>query len=145
MDPELVDRIYESSLVPELWPGVLDELGQSVEATGGTLFITKADIQFWTSSPRNYDRARRVVNEGWYWQGQFASRTLAMRHAGFLTDLDLFTFDELKREPLYRDVLYPLGIGWIVGTAIPIPTGEILSIPLPSAATFNGGHTIAYR
>ncbi len=31
MDPELVDRIYECSLVPELWPGVLDELGRIAE------------------------------------------------------------------------------------------------------------------
>jgi hypothetical protein len=51
MDPELVDRIYESSLVPELWPGVLDELGRIAEGTEGTLFITKADLQYWTASP----------------------------------------------------------------------------------------------
>ena len=29
--PELVDRIYECSLVPEFWPGVLDELGRIAE------------------------------------------------------------------------------------------------------------------
>jgi len=51
MDPELVDRIYESSLVPELWPVVLDELGRIAEGTEGTLFITKADLQYWTASP----------------------------------------------------------------------------------------------
>ena len=39
---ELVDRIYENSFVPELWPGVLDELGRIVEGTGGALFISKA-------------------------------------------------------------------------------------------------------
>jgi hypothetical protein len=39
MDPELVDRIYESSFVPELWPGVLDKLGRIADGTGGTLFI----------------------------------------------------------------------------------------------------------
>ena len=44
MDSELVDRIYESSFVPELWPGVLDELGRIAEGTGGSLFITKADV-----------------------------------------------------------------------------------------------------
>jgi hypothetical protein len=44
MDPELVDRIYESSVVPEHWPGVLDELGRIAEAPGGTLFITKAQV-----------------------------------------------------------------------------------------------------
>jgi hypothetical protein len=29
MDPQLIDRIYECSFVPELWPGVLDELGRT--------------------------------------------------------------------------------------------------------------------
>jgi hypothetical protein len=38
MAPELVDLIYESSFVPELWPGVLDELGRIADGTGGTLF-----------------------------------------------------------------------------------------------------------
>jgi len=28
MNPELIDRIYESSLVPELWRAVLDELAK---------------------------------------------------------------------------------------------------------------------
>jgi hypothetical protein len=101
MEPELADRIYESSLVPELWPGVLDELGRLVESPGGTLFITKAKVQHWTASPRNRDRAQRVVGEGWYWRGQFSSRALAIRHAGFLTDLDLFTLDELDQEPIF--------------------------------------------
>jgi hypothetical protein len=38
VNPELVDRIYESSLVPELWPHVLEELGRIAEGTGGSLF-----------------------------------------------------------------------------------------------------------
>jgi hypothetical protein len=28
MDPQVIDRIYESSFVPELWPGVLTELAK---------------------------------------------------------------------------------------------------------------------
>lgn len=47
-----------------------------------------------------------------------------MRHAGFLTDLDILTPDELDLEPVYRDFWRPQGVGWAVGTAIPIPTGE---------------------
>jgi DNA-binding CsgD family transcriptional regulator len=124
MDPELVDRIYEASFVPELWPGVLDDLGRIAEAPGGSLFITKADVRYWTASPVIRDRAERLVNEGWYWRGQFASRSYTMRHAGFLTDLDVFTPDELDQEPIYRDFWRPLGVGWVVGTLIPIPTGE---------------------
>jgi hypothetical protein len=41
MDPELVDRIYECSLVPEFWPGVLDELGRIAEATEGRCLSPK--------------------------------------------------------------------------------------------------------
>src|SRR5208283_887406 len=124
MDPELVDRIYESSLVPELWPGVLHELGQIAEATGGTLFITKADVQYWTASPGSHARTERLINEGWFWRGHIITRAFAARYAGFLTERDLFTPDELDLEPVYRDFWRPQGIGWATGTAIPIPTGE---------------------
>jgi DNA-binding CsgD family transcriptional regulator len=130
MEPELVDRIYECSLVPELWPSVLDELGRIAEAPGGSLFITKAQVQYWTAAPVVRERAGRMVNEGWIWRGQFSARGFAARHAGFLTDLDLFTRDELNQEPIYRDFWRPQGVGWAVGTAMPIPTGENVSIIL---------------
>jgi DNA-binding CsgD family transcriptional regulator len=124
MDQQLIDRIYESSFVPELWPDVLDELGRIAEATGGSLFITKAEVQYWTASHGSRERAEKLVNEGWFWRGQFAARAFAARHAGFLTELDIFTPDELDLEPVYRDYWRPQGAGWAVGTVIPIPTGE---------------------
>jgi DNA-binding CsgD family transcriptional regulator len=124
VDPQLIDRIYESSFVPEHWPGVLDELGRIAEAPGGSLFITKAEVQYWTASAEIRERAGRMVNEGWFWRGQIVARAFAKRHAGFLTDLDILTPDELDLEPVYRDFWRPQGVGWAVGTAIPIPTGE---------------------
>ena len=76
MDPEFVYRIYASSLVPELWPDVLDELGRIGEGTGGSLFISKGEDSFWTASPEPRERAQRIVNEGWFWRGQIISRLL---------------------------------------------------------------------
>src|SRR5271165_7324688 len=84
---ELVDRIYESSFVPELWPGVLNDLGLIAEATGGSLFISKARLQYWTASPENRERMKRFVNDDWFWRGQVAARLFGARHAGFLTEL----------------------------------------------------------
>jgi DNA-binding CsgD family transcriptional regulator len=124
MDPDLVDRIYESSFVPELWPGVLDELARITEATGGSLFISQNNVQYWTATPDNRERMTRFVPRDWFWRGQSVARLFGARHAGFLTELDLFTPDELDLEPVYRDMWRPLGIGWVVATAIPIPTGE---------------------
>ncbi|MGH8597749.1 MAG: helix-turn-helix transcriptional regulator, partial [Gammaproteobacteria bacterium] len=124
MDPDLVDRIYESSFVPELWPGVLDELVRGVEGAGGSLVISKAEVQFGTTSPGVRELAERFPPERWFWRGQVVARLFAERHAGFLTESDLFTPEELDLEPLFRDMFRPMGIGWAVGTAIPIPTGE---------------------
>src|SRR5262245_61130694 len=130
MDPELVERIYESSVGPEPWPGLLDELGQIAEGIGGALWIAKADLQYWTASPGSLERARSLVKDGWFWRGQIMARTFAARHAGFLTDLDVLTPGELDQEPIIRDYFHPQGIGWFVGTVVPIPTGENVCIIL---------------
>lgn len=124
MDPELVDRIYESSFVPELWPGVLDELGRIAEGTGGVLTISKADLQYWIASPGSRELIERYANEGWFRRDPGLAHLFAARDPGFSTDRDVFTPDELGQEPIYRDFWRPQGIGSLVGTAIPIPTGE---------------------
>ncbi len=61
MDQDLVDRIYECSLVPELWPGVLDELGRFVEGSGGSLVISKEEVQYWAASPDTRERAKKIA------------------------------------------------------------------------------------
>ncbi|MGH6813092.1 MAG: helix-turn-helix transcriptional regulator, partial [Methylocella sp.] len=66
MDPELVDRIYESSFVPELWPGILGALAQIVGAGDGSLMISGAHMPLWTSSPNAVERAEKFMTEGWY-------------------------------------------------------------------------------
>jgi len=72
-----------------------------------------------------------MVNEGWFWRGTMAARLFAARHAGFLIDVEYFTPDELDREPLYHDFWRPQGIGVVVGTAIPIATGENVCFAMP--------------
>ena len=124
MDPQFIDRIYECSFVPELCPGVLDEVAQVAETRGSSLLITNGDVTSWTASASSHDITSSIVNEGWFWRGQITARLVGARYSGFLTELDSFTLDELDLEPLYHDFFRPGGIGWGVGTAIPIPTGE---------------------
>jgi DNA-binding CsgD family transcriptional regulator len=131
MDPQLIDKIYESSFVPEHWPGVLDELAHIADGTGGTLWITKAGLQYWTASRGSFERAEGIVNGGWFWRGQLVARTIANRQAGFIIESDIFTPDELDQEPLIRDYFRPQGVGWFIGTVVPIPTGETALIIIP--------------
>jgi hypothetical protein len=39
---DLIDRIYECSVLPDLWPGVLDELAELTDSRGGLLFSARA-------------------------------------------------------------------------------------------------------
>jgi DNA-binding CsgD family transcriptional regulator len=127
VNPELIDRIYECSFAPELWPKVLGEVGRVSEA-GASLFITNEGRISWTASKFAHEGTAICVREGWIFRGQLFARLFAARHAGFLADLDLFTLDELDREPIYRDIWRSrLGVGWAAATGIPIPTGEKVS------------------
>ena len=124
MDPQLIDKIYESCFAPEIWPDVLDEIGRIGDAPGASLFVSKDDVLHWVASPEPRARAQRIVKEGWLWRGQVIARLFALRHPGFLIDVDYLTPEELDREPIYRDMWRPQGVGWGMATAIPIPTGE---------------------
>ena len=64
------------------------------------------------------------------------ARLFAERHAGFLIDVDYYTSEELEREPIYRDVWRPQGVGWSMATAIPIPTGENATFVLSRRTEF---------
>jgi hypothetical protein len=53
-------------------------------------------------------------------------RLLSARHAGFLGDLDVYTREEMDREPVFTEFLRPRGMGWGAATAIQVPSGETL-------------------
>ena len=61
MDTQLIDRIYESCFVPEIWPDVLDELGRIAGAPGASLFVSKGDALHCAASPEPRERAERIV------------------------------------------------------------------------------------
>src|ERR1700726_2487481 len=124
MNEALIDRIYESCFVPEVWPAVLDELGRIADGLGASVVIAKKDAQHCVASPEFRERADLTIKQGWFGRGQIIPRLFAQRYAGFLVDIDVFTLAELAREPIYCDFWRPRGIGWGMATAIPLPTGE---------------------
>jgi len=130
MNNELIDKIYECSFISELWPGVLHEVGR-IAGAGASLFVTnEEDVTSWTASKAVHDVTAKFVKEGWFWRGQVVARLFGAHHSGFLTELDLFTLEELDAEPIFRDMWRPHGGGWAVATAVPIPTGENVSFVL---------------
>jgi DNA-binding CsgD family transcriptional regulator/PAS domain-containing protein len=130
MESELIDRIYECSFVPDLWPQVLRDTSRISQSAGASVFVTNPDILAFTASKNTYEVAARFVADGWYWRGQLMSRIHRSRHPGFLREVDLFSDGELAEEPIFRDSWRKMGLGWGAATAFELPTGETLSIVL---------------
>ena len=132
IDPDLIERIYECSFSPELWPSVLADLAVVAGARGGILFMAnaKAGILNWTASDAIRDDVATFVEDGWIFRGSRLARAAREGSAGFVGDHDLFTEDELASDPAYRDFLRPRGLGWAAGTALTLPTSDVLVFSL---------------
>ncbi len=125
---ELVDRIYECAFTPDRWPGVCDELARIAGARGAFLFTANAEVTYWTASDAVRGGVERFAALGYYHRSPRAARVIAARHAGFLTERDIYRDDELPADPLYRDLLWPAGLGHAAATVIEVPTGDVLFI-----------------
>ncbi len=130
MDQQLIDRIYECSFAPEFWPGVLDELAKIAGARGGALFAANTKVVNWTASAILREGMERFAKSDLLTRGQRGARLCDARHAGFLTEHDLWTNEELRADPFYYELLWPAGLGWAAATAIPLPTGDTLYLNL---------------
>ena len=127
MDPQLVDRIYESSFLPELWPQVLGELADLAGGRGGVLFVANPEVGIfrWCGSARIREDLEAYVAGGWVHRDLRQERVSTSRHAGFLTDADLFSAEERANDPTIHDYYRARGLGWTAITGVPLPTGDM--------------------
>ncbi|MDW6025172.1 helix-turn-helix transcriptional regulator [Mesorhizobium sp. BAC0120] len=124
----LIDEIYEASFVPERWPELLDKFARLVDALGGYIFTVSRGASAWTASDSMAPHLKAFMEDGWVPINTRAPRAEALGHPGFISDLDVYTLEELETEPIYRDFLRPRGLGWACGTHIRLPTQDVLSI-----------------
>jgi DNA-binding CsgD family transcriptional regulator len=131
---ELVDKIYESAFVPDLWPEILAELVQLDGGLSGWLCISNGSVVRWAASSQEA-RAdlKPLMDSGWIPRSERFNRLLRAKHTGFIPDSILYTSDEMRNDPAYRDMLYPRGMGWASATAIALPTGDDMVIALERA------------
>jgi DNA-binding CsgD family transcriptional regulator/PAS domain-containing protein len=125
-EQEFIDRIYECAFVPELWPAVLDQLATLASARGGFLFVANKEVVNWTATESLRMGMQVFVSGNFYTRGERARRGIAARYAGFLREQDIYTERELQNDPMYRDMLWPVGLGHAAGIVIPAPTGDVL-------------------
>jgi DNA-binding CsgD family transcriptional regulator len=131
MDQKLIDEIYECSFAPERWPNVLDRLARMTDAVGGTFFVASSTgVQSWTASEPFRLGMELFAKTGLATRGGRLAR-LRAAHPGFVLETDLYdTEEEMAADPVYRELLWPAGLGWGTGTAVPLPSGETLCLTL---------------
>jgi len=66
------------------------------------------------------------IRDGWNQQNIRAEKFMQTKYAGFLTDTDLISIEDMDRHPFYTDLVRPNGGGFAIGTIIPVPSGDLL-------------------
>ena len=121
---DLIDRIYEAAFVPDLWPGVLDEMAELTDSKGGLLFSARDRVLKWTASDNLNDIFRSYVEDGWFKKCPRRICLFGRSLPGFFVEQDFWTPDQLDSDPIYRDFFRPRGLGWSAGTGLQLPTGD---------------------
>ncbi len=132
MTDDLIDRIYECAVVPELWPQVLNDLAGLADARGGLVFSARRTV-CWSASGRVQDLFEEYFEDDWF--SRCTRRVCSMRaeKPSFFVEHDFWTDDQLREDPMYRDLFRPHGVGWGTWTGLRMPTGDeiVVSIERP--------------
>lgn len=117
-DDSLIDMIYEAAFIPGVWREVIEKLAIRTESYGGSIFSVHAGGAGAIASQNCAQHLHDLLDDRWSNENVRARRLLERRHAGFLTDLDVCTSDEIETLPIYIDFLRPRGLGWTAATLV---------------------------
>ncbi|CAN7556571.1 helix-turn-helix transcriptional regulator [Pararhizobium sp. LjRoot238] len=123
----LIDRIYEASVIPELWPDVC--VGLAAEVNGFSACILTIDTKQafrWVCSPNIDEQMERYSRSEIRFQNPRPERSLLLSPTAFARDIDVMTAEEIAADPVYDAFLRPLGLGWSMGAVLQEPSGHTL-------------------
>jgi len=124
MNTETIDRIYEASFVPELWPNLLDEMAAMSRSKGGLLLTVRDKMLNWTSSDNLTEAFDSYIKEGWFRRCDRRVCMFRKAHSEFLTEHDYWTKEEFDTNEVYENFFRPRGLGFSAGTGVQVPTGD---------------------
>lgn len=136
---ELIDLIYEAAVLPEFWPAALDKLATLSQSLGSILIARSTDGLKMTASTPMFMQEATEYFLTFSAQNERLRRLIALGRSGFVADSDVFSQEEIVKEPMFSDYLIPRGLGQGIATVIPMPTGD--EIILHCEGRFQGAPT----
>jgi len=113
---DILDRIYEAAIVPELWSNVLDRIAAQSQSVGGVLFavsppavlldeIPAKPVTRWISSQALVAPFNAFINEGFLERNIRTERAFKNNLIGsFFTDAEMLSEEEIQTESLYNSL-----------------------------------------
>jgi hypothetical protein len=126
----LLDVIYEAAAIPEMWPAVLDALAEMVGGVGTFLITTDTRSFRWTHSESVRQLGLDFLDGRWNERNPRMERLLLHRHSGFVREVDMFTAEEMDRDPTFQELLRPRGFGWAAGAVVQVPSDDMLAFSI---------------
>lgn len=124
---DIIASIYEAAALPELWPGVLEQLATVAGAWGGALVSIDANKTTRLLTTRSYEPLyQEFLESGLEFNNSRTQRHIEARISGFSRDIDHCTIEELDADPLYTQLLKPRGLGWTMGSVVTMPSQDML-------------------
>ncbi len=125
---DAVDHFCAAVLNRSEWPAILEQFSHAAGADGATLVVgpsTPASVTTSTAITNivdEYFATRRVDDPR-------EDRIVPTLDSGFVTDFDVFSAEEIARDPFYQEFLRPHGFAWHAAAYLAIrPVPVLLSL-----------------
>src|SRR5262245_25543173 len=105
----------EAVVNPAAWPRVIDDICRAVGATGAVMVQSDArPADVWYTASLD-GLAEAYFRDGWHANDPRVARCVPrlLRGETVITDCELFTSEEVRREPFYNEFLIPNGFRWL--------------------------------
>jgi DNA-binding CsgD family transcriptional regulator len=106
-------RLGDAAVDPAVWPDVMDEICEALATTGAVLFqsdVRTPDVP--RTGPAD-EIIRAYFDHGWAGRDERATYGVPRLLAGeIVTDQDLFTREQMRKSPMYNDLIFAHGFQW---------------------------------
>lgn len=111
---EVSARLGDAAIDPAIWPQAMEEICAAVGATGAALLQSDVRTPDIPRTPGVDDYFRQYFADGWHTRDVRAQRgvPLLLKGERVVTDQDILSPEEMRREGLYAESLSPHGLQW---------------------------------